>query len=85
MQQADKAVMVRDFLHEMHEKNVMVCRDIRPLEYGREFVLVRRDLVVARAHRDAEFIGLLGKVVHEIEHAFLYGSQVLVFQLLALG
>ena len=85
VEQAHELVPVGDFLHDVHEHLVMVGGDVGFLENRRELVLVRGHLVVARGHGNADFIGLLGHFVHVIENAFLDGSEILVFELLALG
>ena len=51
---------------------------------GATSVLARRDLVVARLHRDADLVELGLQLVHEGEHAIGDRAEVLVLHLLAL-
>ena len=74
-----------DRAHREHHELLVIGRDVRALEHRRDLELARRDLVVARLHRDAELEELLLALEHEREHALGDRAEVLVLELLALG
>jgi hypothetical protein len=69
--------------HRLHRHHLMVGGDVGVFEHRRDFVLARRDLVVARLHRHADFVELGFNFRHERHHALGDGAEVLVFELLA--
>ena len=84
VQQARQAVLRRHPPHHLHRHHLMVGGDVGVLEDRREFVLARRDLVVARLHRHADLVELGLDVVHERQHALRNRAEVLILELLAL-
>ena len=54
LEERREAVLGRGFFDDLHHDQILVDLRRRRAEEGRELVLVRRDLAVARAQRDAE-------------------------------
>ncbi len=85
VQKDAEAVLARHFLHQGHEKHVVVVGDVGLLEDGSYLKLVGGDLVVARLARYRQLQGLYLQVLHERLHAVGDGAEVVVVHLLVLG
>jgi hypothetical protein len=84
VEEAFHSVLLRDALHDRHEQLLVVGRDVRSFEHGRDFELAGRDLVVARLRGDAELEKLALRVEHEREHALGNRAEVVVVEFLSL-
>ena len=84
VQQAGEAELRRHPPQHLHRHHLVIGGDVGVLEDRRDFVLARRDLVVARLDRDADLVELALDFHHEREHAIGDGAEVVVLHLLAL-
>jgi hypothetical protein len=85
VQQRLETVPGRNPLQRLHQQHLMVARDVTRLEQGRDLILSRRHLVVPGLHRHAQPVQLPLGLGHKGEHPGRNGSEIVVFQLLALG
>ena len=85
VKEALEAVSARGLPEHLHREHLVVHRHVRVLEGGRDLVLARRDLVVARLDGDAQLEETPLGVRHEREHPVGDGPEVVVLELLALG
>ena len=84
VQQARQPVLRRHPLHRLHRHHLVIGGDVGALEDRRDFVLRRRDFVVARLDRHAALVELGLDFRHEREHALGDRAEVLILELLAL-
>jgi hypothetical protein len=84
MHQAREAVFRRHPLHRLHRHHLVIGGDVGAFEHWRHFVLGGRHFVMARLDRHADFVELRFAFRHEGEDALGDGSEVLIFELLAL-
>ena len=84
VQQAREAVLRRHPPQHLHRHHLVIGGDVGVLEDRRDFVLARRDLVVARLDRHADLVQLALDFDHEGQHALGDGAEVVVLHLLAL-
>ncbi len=85
VKQAFHAVLVGDSLQGQHHQLLMVGGDVGVLIDGGDFVLRGSNFVVTSLHRNAELIELSFDLEHAGEDALGDGTEVLIFELLALG
>jgi hypothetical protein len=85
VQQRREAVPLRHPLQRFHHQHLVVAGDVALLEERGDLVLARRHLIVPGLDRHAQAVELELRLGHELEHPGGDGSEVVVFQLLALG
>ena len=83
VKKADKTMPLRDFLHDIHKKLIVIGGKIRPFENGGEFILMRRHFVMTGGDRNTELVRLFADFDHEVEHPFLDGTEILILKLLS--
>ena len=79
VQQANEVVFFCDFLHRLHHQLVVIRRDVRRGEDGRQFVLRRRGFVVFGLRQNPQFPKLLVQILHKRLHAGLDNAEIMVF------
>ena len=82
MQQAGEPVFLGGVAQQFHEDDVVIGGDIGIFEDGGNFELCRRHFVMPGLDRNPQFHRLVFDFLHEGEHAFADGTEILVFKLL---
>ena len=84
VQEDAEIVVAGDAFHHRHEQLVVVICQITLLVNRGQLELVGGDLVVARLHRDTQFIAFHLQVFHKFLDARRDGAEVVVVELLVL-
>ena len=85
VQQTYHSVAFGDLLHYLHSELVVVGSHVGGGEYGCEFVLSGRNLVMLGFGEYSEFPEPFVEFFHKLLHARLYRAEVMVFHLLTFG
>ncbi len=78
-------MMVRDPLHCLHDKLIMVGREVRVFINRRQLVLGGSDFVVLCFGGNAQFPELYIEILHELSDAFPDDSEIMILHLLSFG
>ena len=85
MEKDAEMIFLRYALHDRHDEQVMVVREVHFFEDRCHLKLVRRHLVMACTDRYSGFQRLIFQFAHERQDPCRNSSEIMVFKLLALG
>ena len=84
VKEANQAVLLSNFLHDLHHQLVMVSSNIRCGEDRSQLVLCRCNFVMLCLSKNTELPEFFVEILHVSGYSRLDGTEVMIFELLAL-
>ena len=78
-------MLASHFLHQRHNKHIMVNGKVHLLKYRSQLKLVRSHLIVSCLTRYAQLKSLNLQILHKRSHTLWYSTEVVVIHLLVLS
>ena len=84
MEQTDKAMLCRHFLHDLHGQLVVIRGDVGCGINRSQLMLRRCNLVMLRLGKDSQLPELIIEIFHKGRNPWLYDTEIVIIQLLSL-